>query len=74
LAETDVATTLHIGPYEQLHVVYADLAAWITAHGYVVDGPVREVYLNGPDEVASPDEFRTEVRMPIRSAVVAATT
>jgi effector-binding domain-containing protein len=63
-AET-VATTLHVGPYEELESAYHDLTAWIAEHGYREVGPVREHYLDGPGEDRDPATYRTEVEMPI---------
>jgi effector-binding domain-containing protein len=60
-----VVRTLHVGPYDQLHVAYEALDAWIRDRGFEVVGPVRERYLNGPDEGESPAGYRTEIEMPV---------
>jgi effector-binding domain-containing protein len=72
LPATDVAITLHVGPYEDLGLAYAALTAWVTKHGYQVSGPVRERYLNEPSEDTPPIDYRTEIEMPIEPAEVGA--
>jgi effector-binding domain-containing protein len=39
-----VASIVHIGPYEELGMVYPALATWIHDHGYEMAGPSREVF------------------------------
>ena len=38
---------------------------WIAQHGYRPAGAPREVNLNGPDEVKSPDDYITEPVVPL---------
>jgi AraC family transcriptional regulator len=59
-----MATAVHTGPYEECEPTYNDLFAWIKAHGRTITGPIREVYLNDPAEVA-PEEILTEIYVPI---------
>lgn len=66
-----VARTLHVGPYEELGAAYAALTDWIERHGFETSGPMQERYLNGPGEVASPADFRTEVEIPVVHAAAA---
>jgi effector-binding domain-containing protein len=65
-----VARTLHVGPYDQLGDAYAALTDWMARTDHVADGPMFERYLNSPDEVASPAEYRTEIEVPIGPAAV----
>jgi effector-binding domain-containing protein len=67
-----VARTIHVGPYEKLGDAYAVLRTWVSAHGYEVAGPFQERYLNGPGDVTSTSEYRTEIEMPIVPSKVAA--
>lgn len=60
-----VAVTTHRGPYEEIAPVYAALNSWIRANGHSTSGPPREVYLTGPQEVASPADHVTELVWPI---------
>jgi effector-binding domain-containing protein len=66
-----VAHTLHVGPYEDLGVAYGALMDWIRRSGLEPAGPVQERYLNGPGDLVPPAEYRTEVEIPIVSAVAA---
>ena len=59
------AVTRHRGPYDQIGGVYTALFEWAARTGHRPAGNPREVYLNSPDEVASPADFLTEVILPI---------
>ncbi len=61
-----VASTLHVGPYEEIGRAYSALAEWLQANGREMAGPPRESYLVGPTEARDPAELRTEVIWPIR--------
>ena len=41
------------------------LTEWVDDHAFRPDGPVRERYLNGPGDTTTPDEYRTEIEMPV---------
>jgi len=71
LPGTTVLRTVHVGPYDQLGAAYRALEEWIVDHHLSVAGPYRERYLNGPGEVASPAEYRTEIELPVAEAPVA---
>jgi effector-binding domain-containing protein len=60
-----VAVTTHRGRYDAIGPTYEALSTWIAANGHATAGPPREVYLNGPDDVAGPDEYLTELIWPI---------
>jgi effector-binding domain-containing protein len=55
---------VHEGPYEKSAGAYKTLFTWIAEHHKKVAGPVREVYLNDPKDVA-PEELRTEIYAPV---------
>ena len=61
-----IATTVHVGPYEDLPKAGAALTAWAAENGKRPAGPNWESYLNDPTEVAGPHEYRTEVVMPLQ--------
>ena len=42
------ASTLHVGPYEELPVAYAALLEHLRAHGHEPVAPIAETYLNDP--------------------------
>jgi effector-binding domain-containing protein len=65
-----VASTLHVGPYEDCAAAYDALTEWLRTTGHDAAGPMIERYLNGPGDVASPAEYRTEVDLPITPSAV----
>jgi effector-binding domain-containing protein len=71
LPGSEVASVVHVGPYDREGEAYAALEQWIALHGHVVSGPPCERYLVGPDAGVSPAEYRTEIQMPIEAALVA---
>lgn len=69
IAGGSYATALYKGPYEGLRGAYDWLfGTWLPASGYEADDrPCVEIYLNNPAE-NPPDEWQTEIRMPVRRA------
>ena len=65
-----VAVTRHVGPYATLGLAHHALVAWAQERGLDATGPLREAYLNDPDEV-DPDALVTEVMLPIAGAALA---
>jgi effector-binding domain-containing protein len=59
-----VATTVHVGPYNEIGKAYTALQKWMTDNGRSPAGAMRETYLNDPDTVP-PEELLTEVDWPI---------
>jgi AraC family transcriptional regulator len=59
-----MAHTIHYGPYESCEPTYLNLFAWIKEKGCRISGPIREVYLNDPQEVP-PDKIITEIFVPV---------
>jgi len=62
---TEVAATMHKGPYDQAGATYGALAGWIAQNGYEIVGASEEIYLSDPGKTP-PDELLTEVRFPVR--------
>ncbi|MDB4892305.1 MAG: Transcriptional regulator, AraC family [Gemmatimonadetes bacterium] len=63
------ASTVHVGPYEQLGDAWARLMGeWLPSSGRRINGdaPSYEVYLNTPMTVPK-NELRTEIRIPLVS-------
>jgi effector-binding domain-containing protein len=58
------ATTLHVGPYDQLPAASEALAAWVAQNGREPAGPPWEFYLNDPAKTA-PAEWKAEVLQPL---------
>jgi DNA-binding transcriptional MerR regulator len=66
----DWASTLHVGPYEELPVAYAALLEHLRERGHEPRAPIAETYLNHPGN-AAPHELVTRVAVavgPPRSA------
>jgi inorganic pyrophosphatase len=61
----DVATTIHIGPYEGLVVAYAALVEWIRDHGRQETGAPWEVYTTYPEEDFESARWQTQIFWPI---------
>lgn len=59
-----MAKIVHKGPYEECTLTYEKLFSWITENRKRIVGPVREVYLNDPQEV-QPEEILTEIYAPL---------
>ena len=65
LLEATVVRTVHVGPYEELGGAYAALSEWVSDHGFVGTGPVRERYLTGVSDDVPPSAYRTELDQPV---------
>jgi effector-binding domain-containing protein len=55
---------VHKGPYETVGVGWTKLHEQLVAEGLEIVGPIREVYLNDPNETPQ-DELMTELQVPI---------
>ncbi len=62
--ETKAASLMYQGPYEGIGPSYTRLFTWITENSFVPAGPPRELYYSDPAET-TPDEYLTEIQMPI---------
>jgi effector-binding domain-containing protein len=60
-----MASTVHVGPYQQVGQAYTALLKWMTDSGRQPAGMMREVYLNDPDAVPA-EELLTEVDWPVK--------
>jgi DNA-binding transcriptional MerR regulator len=58
------ACARHIGPYASLGLAHHAVYAWARERGLEPAGPLYEVYVNDPDDVA-PEALITEVRLPL---------
>lgn len=63
--EMDVAVARHVGPYRTIGQTYRGMRSWMRDRGYTFGGPPMEAYLNGPADVASEDEYVTEIMIPV---------
>jgi effector-binding domain-containing protein len=62
----EVATVLHVGPYERLATTYNTLTEWVALRGREPAGPMWEAYLSDPAVEPDPETWRTEVFLPLR--------
>jgi DNA-binding transcriptional MerR regulator len=67
-AVEEMACIVHQGGYETVGGTYGALMAWIEANGYRMSGPVREVYVRGPESGGDPSTYVTEVQLPVEKA------
>lgn len=59
------AAVLLLGDYESIARFYPDIYAWIDENGYVPAGPLMEIYLEHPGSGAAPEDYETEVHVPV---------
>lgn len=62
----EVAEILHIGPYSEEIPTIEKLHAFIDESGYEIAGPHEEEYLKGPGMAASPADYWTIIRYPVK--------
>jgi effector-binding domain-containing protein len=65
--EARVAVLVHAGDYDSIGDTYRTLGAWVARHASHAGERVREWYVVGPADAASPEAYRTELAWPIRS-------
>jgi len=63
-----MACAVHQGSYETIGASYGQVMAWIEANGYRMCGPVREVYIQGPESGQDPSAYVTEIQVPVEKA------
>lgn len=68
LPAVTVAYTVHKGPYHQIPPLYEEIFEWMEENGYeyVEDMPTREVFLKLYGQVEEPEEYVTEVQVPVQ--------
>ncbi len=64
-----VARTVHLGAYDRLGAAYTALEKWLRRHDFRAGGPPTETYLVGPDAIADPAGYRTEIAIPVVPAL-----
>ncbi|MFC5265600.1 MerR family transcriptional regulator [Kribbella qitaiheensis] len=60
------AVTVHEGPFTDFDRTYGALGSHVAEYCEIAPGPIRELYVVGPGDNASPDDFRTEICWPIQ--------
>jgi effector-binding domain-containing protein len=61
LPAVKVARAVYQGPYEHLGKAWGELQAWVRERKLAESGRFYERYLNDPDEVQDPNDYRTEL-------------
>jgi len=62
----EMATVVHKGPFQTLHMAYNAISKWIEDNEYEIVGPQRELYLKGYEETNDQNEFVTEIQFPVQ--------
>jgi len=62
------ATIRFSGSYEGFGDAMEKLALWIEENGYEIIGPVRGFAIASPTDVSSPDDYMTELQVPVQKA------
>jgi len=65
LPEAKVLSVYHKGPYDSIGEAYAYILNYARENGYQCAGRIRECYIDGIWNRESPDEWLTEVQLPI---------
>ena len=68
LPAVTVASTTYQGGYHLIGEVSAAVAAWVRDNGYSFCGPAFYIYHVSPHETQNPDEFVTEICLPVERA------
>jgi effector-binding domain-containing protein len=66
LPPVQLACTIHYGEYSTLPQTLEKLILWLSENNYEIIGDVRETYLEHPLSVLEPDQYRTEIAVPIQ--------
>ena len=64
-AVDSAACLVHTGPYDRIGEAYNRLFEWIESNGYAPAGNPRESYIDGIWNTDDPQEWTTEVQVPI---------
>jgi effector-binding domain-containing protein len=59
------ASVVHKGSYETISLAYTALLKWVEENGYSICGPNREIYFEGAWSVKSPEDYVTEIHIPV---------
>ncbi len=61
----DVATALHVGPFDQIAAAYLAIGEWLQENGMQSDGAMWEIYLTDPESEPDPAKWQMMVYYPI---------
>jgi effector-binding domain-containing protein len=60
-----MACVVHKGPFENINMAYNAVLKWIEENKYSIAGPQRELYLKGEWVTNNPEEYISEVQIPV---------
>lgn len=61
-----MACIVHNGPFSTIWEAFDALFQWMRGNGYEAAGPIREIYHKGDWATDNPDEYVTELQVPLR--------
>ncbi len=64
-SEKQMACIFHQGGYSTIGASYGHLMQWVEENNFQITGPVREVYLRGPESGAE-ENYMTEIQLPVQ--------
>lgn len=60
-----VACIIHMGSFVTISKTFDALFEWIKKNKYSISGPIREIYHKGDWATTNPDEYITEIQVPV---------
>lgn len=64
-AVSQMASIIHVGPYEGISLAYASVTKWIEDNSFRITGNEREIYLKGEWNSQDTSEYITEIQFPV---------
>ena len=55
----------HVGAYTTFDIAIIEILEYINANGLTINGPIRMSYIDGPWNKQSPEDYLTEIQVPI---------
>lgn len=61
-----MACIVHHGSFADIGKAFSSLFEWIKQNNYIADGAIREIYHKGDWVTDNPDEYITELQIPVK--------
>lgn len=61
-----MASIVHKGPFSSIPKTFDMLFDWMKKNQYAADGPIREIYHKGDWATGDPNEYITEIQIPVK--------
>lgn len=65
-AVKEMACVIHKGPFQTMHLAYNAATKWLEENQYEMIAPLRAIYLKGAWNEPNPEEWITEVQVPVK--------